>query len=115
MKPTICLLLTSAALALTTRPALAVPVPCSGGTIDIGVTSDTPLTGAAFNVGQEARFSAIASGISPSSYSWTIPGPHIKNYQEDLGTRTSHLAGDLFESGRLTHGGLSGEESVVSG
>lgn len=91
MKPTICLLLTSAALALTTRPALAVPVPCSGGTIDIGVTSDTPLTGAAFNVGQEARFSAIASGISPSSYSWTIPGPHIKNYQEDLGTRTSPM------------------------
>lgn len=68
---------------------LAAQVPCAGGTLAINATSDTPLTLPAFNVGQQATLTAVASGFTASSYAWTIPGPHIKNYNEDLGTRSN--------------------------
>lgn len=79
----------SALLATAAPPAAAAPVPCGGGTLDISATSDTPLTGTAYNVGQKATFTAIAVGVTPTSFAWTIPGPHIKDYSEDLGTRNS--------------------------
>jgi hypothetical protein len=67
-------------------PAEASPVPCGAGTIDIAAASDTPLVGTAYNVGQQATLSAVAVGITPTSFAWTIPGPHIKDYSASLGT-----------------------------
>ena len=72
--------------AIATQPASATP--CGGGTIVISATSDTPLTGLVYNVGQKAVLTATATGIAPLSYAWTIPGPHIKDYQDSLGTKT---------------------------
>jgi hypothetical protein len=70
------------------HPALAIPVPCGGGTLAITATSDTPLTLPTFNVGQRAQLTASTSGFTATSFSWTIAGPaNIKDYNEDLGTQ----------------------------
>lgn len=80
------LILAAAALAaVTAEPAWATP--CGGGTITVAATSDTPLSGLAYNVGQRAILTAQATGIAPTSHAWTVPGPHIKDYQDRLGTR----------------------------
>ncbi len=80
------LMLAAAALAaVTAEPAWATP--CGGGTITIAATSDTPLSGLAYNVGQRAILTAQATGIAPTSHAWTIPGPYIKDYQDSLGTK----------------------------
>jgi hypothetical protein len=66
---------------------VAAPVACAGGTLDFTASSDTPFTLSTFNVGQKTTFTAVASGFTPTGFGWTIPGPHIKDYNDDLGTR----------------------------
>jgi len=69
------------------RPAAAAPVACAGGTLDFTAVSDTPFTLPTFNVGQKTTLTAVTTGFTAASFSWTIPGPHIKDYNEDLGTQ----------------------------
>lgn len=76
-------------------PAAAVPVPCAGGTLDFTVSSDTPLTLPVLNVGQQVILAAVVSGFTAASFAWTIPGPHIKDYSEDLGTKLGPAASPL--------------------
>lgn len=77
-------------------PAGAAPVPCAGGTLDFTAVSDTPATLPTFNVGQQTTFTAVTTGFTATSHAWTIPGPHIKDYNEDLGTKqTPVLAAPL--------------------
>ena len=68
-------------------PVMAAPVPCGGGTLDFTATSDTPFTGSTFNVGQRTTLTAVTTGFTATSFAWTIPGPHIKDYNDDLGTQ----------------------------
>lgn len=76
-----------ALVALATGAGQAVAAPCGTGTLNIVATSDTPLVGQAYNVGQRAQFStSLSAGLSASSHSWTIPGPYLKDYQEGLNT-----------------------------
>lgn len=70
-------------------PAAAAPVACAGGTLDFTTTSDTPFTLPTFNVGQQTTLAAVTTGFTATSHAWTIPGPHIKDYNEDLGTKVS--------------------------
>ena len=84
------ILAAAAALAATATPAGATP--CGGGSVTISATSDTPLTGLAYNVGQKAIFAAQLSGISPVNFAWTIPGPYIKDYPDNLGTQAGAAA-----------------------
>jgi Common central domain of tyrosinase len=65
------------------------PVSCGGGTLDIGATSDTPFTLPTFNVGQRTTLSAVTTGFSAATFSWTISGPTIKDYNDNLGTQQS--------------------------
>jgi hypothetical protein len=67
--------------------AFAAPVSCAGGTLDFTAVSDTPFTLPTFNVGQKTTLTAVTTGFTATSHSWTIPGPHIKDYNEDLGTK----------------------------
>lgn len=69
--------------------ASAAPVPCAGGMLDFTAASDTPFTLPTFNVGQQTTLTAFATGFTASSFAWTIPGPHIKDYNDDLGTKLS--------------------------
>jgi Common central domain of tyrosinase/CARDB len=82
------LFLSSLALTLVAGPTVvaSAPVPCAGGTLDIAASSDTPVTLPTFNVGQLVRLQAVASGFTPDSHAWTIEGPHIKDYEDRLGT-----------------------------
>ncbi|HEV8611031.1 MAG TPA: tyrosinase family protein [Thermoanaerobaculia bacterium] len=68
-------------------PGAAAPVPCAGGTLDFTTVSDTPFTLPTFNVGQKTTLTAVTTGFTATSFSWTIPGPHIKDYNDDLGTQ----------------------------
>lgn len=68
-------------------PANAAPVACAGGTLDFTAVSDTPFTLPTFNVGQKTTLTAVMAGFTATSFSWTIPGPHIKDYNDDLGTQ----------------------------
>jgi hypothetical protein len=71
---------------------VAAPVPCAGGTLDITAVSDTGFTLPTFNVGQRTLLTAVTTGFTATSYSWVIPPPHIKDYNEDLGTKTPGIA-----------------------
>ena len=79
----------AAVAGLAAMPSPAAAAPCGSGTIAISASSDTPLSGLAYNVGQRAILTAQATVISPLTYSWTIPGPHIKDYQDSLGTQAA--------------------------
>lgn len=68
-------------------PAAAGPVPCAGGTLDFTAVSDTPFTLPTFNVGQKTTLTAVTTGFTAASFAWTLPGPHIKDYDDDLGTQ----------------------------
>lgn len=76
------------AFGLATARAVAAPVPCAGGTLDLAAASDTAFTLPTFNVGQQTTFTAITNGFTAASVSWNIPGPHIKDYNDDLGTKS---------------------------
>src|SRR5690348_10259960 len=80
----------SAFLANAALPLSASPVPCGTGTIDFTATSYNPaLPLTTFNVGQQATLTAVPAGITPGSFAWTIQGPHIKDYDERIGTISS--------------------------
>lgn len=81
------MLLTAAVVA--TSPARAAPVGCAGGTLDFTATADTPFTLPTFNVGQQVTLTAVTTGFTASSFSWSIAAPHIKDYSDDLGTKLS--------------------------
>jgi hypothetical protein len=77
--------------------AVAIPAsanPCaSGGSLTLTAASDslttTPTAAAAFNFGEHIILTATATGFSIGSYAWTIDGPTIKDYNENLGTEQS--------------------------
>ena len=94
-----------AILALAAVPAAATPVPCAGGTIDFTAASDTPVTLPTFNVGQKVILTAVPVSITPSTYSWTIAGPHIKDYEERIGTTLT--GGFSWSTTPLSAGDLS--------
>jgi hypothetical protein len=82
-------LLAGAMASTPSGPAEAVPVPCGGGTLDIVASSDMPVTLPTFNVGQKVVLDATAVGVTPTTYSWTIASPHIKDYDERVGTAST--------------------------
>jgi hypothetical protein len=72
---------------LLMTPIAAAPVSCAGGTLDFTAISDTPATPPTFNVGQKTTFAAVTTGFVAASHSWAIPGPHLRDYNDDLGTQ----------------------------
>jgi tyrosinase-like protein len=91
MMPTRNTLAAATAIAiLAAAPASATT--CAGGigTLTITARSDSLTlgltSGTTFNVGEHVQVSAVAAGFNASNYSWTIDGPLIKDYNEDLGT-----------------------------
>ncbi len=77
--------------------AYAIPAsasPCSsGGSLSVTAASDsltlTPAVATTFNFGEHVVLAASATGFSIASYTWSIDGPTIKDYNEDLGTEQS--------------------------
>ena len=90
----------TAAIALGATVASASPTlanPCAGGgSLTITAASDSLTTAATpattFNFGEHVIVTAAASGFSITSYAWTIDGPTIKDYNEDLGTQNTVMA-----------------------
>lgn len=78
----------------TASPGFADPC-ASGGSLTITAASDsltltaTPAT--TFNFGEHVIVTATASGFGIASYAWTIDGPTIKDYNEDLGTKNTTM------------------------
>jgi len=67
--------------------------PCaSGGTLTITAASDSltlaPTPATTFNFGEHVIVTAAATGFTIASHTWTIGGPAIKDYNDDLGTKT---------------------------
>ncbi|SDR22177.1 Common central domain of tyrosinase [Rhizobiales bacterium GAS113] len=62
-----------------------------GGSLTVTASSDSltllPVAATTFNFGEHVILTAAPSGFSIASYSWTIDGPTIKDYNEDLGTK----------------------------
>jgi hypothetical protein len=80
-------LLSLAVFVLAAASVRAIPVPCAGGQIDFTATSyDSAVAMTTFNVGQLVTLTAQPAGIAPSAFEWTIDGPHIKDYDERIGT-----------------------------
>jgi Common central domain of tyrosinase len=70
--------------------------PCaSGGTLTITASADSltlsPVVTTIFNFGEHVILTAAASGFTIATHSWTIEGPTIKDYNEDLGTKNFPL------------------------
>jgi hypothetical protein len=82
-------------------------VPCAGGTLSITATSDTPFTLPTFNVGQQTTLTATTTGFSASSVAWTIPGPHLKDYNDNLGTQSGTVAPVAWSTTPLTAADLA--------
>ena len=63
----------------------------SGGTLDITAAADSltiaPVAATTFNFGEHVILTAAAVGFTIATYAWTIDGPTIKDYHEDLGTQ----------------------------
>src|ERR1700712_483298 len=63
----------------------------SGGTLAITASADSltvaPVAATTFNFGEHVILTATATGFSIASHAWTIDGPTIKDYNEDLGTK----------------------------
>jgi hypothetical protein len=78
------------------RTANAGPCP-GGGSLTITASSDSltiPATPATtFNFGEHVILTATPSGFSIATYSWTIDGPTIKDYNEDLGSEQTPTPG----------------------
>ena len=64
-----------------------------GGTLTITASSDSltlsPVAQTTFNFGEHVILTATAGGFTIATYSWSIDGPTIKDYSEDLGTEDS--------------------------
>ena len=68
--------------------------PCaSGGSLTITASADSltlsPVAATTFNFGEHVILTAAASGFTIATYAWTVEGPTIKDYNEDLGTQAS--------------------------
>ena len=103
-----CILTVAAALA--SGAAQAAPCP-GGGTLAITASSDS-LTLAAvaattFNFGEHVILTAQPSGFNITGYAWTIEGPTIKDYSDDLGTMTSPASPMMWSTTMLGAGDLS--------
>ena len=65
----------------------------SGGSLSITASADSltvaPKAATTFNFGEHVILTASASGFTISGYSWSIDGPTIKDYNENLGTEAS--------------------------
>lgn len=83
----VCLFTIASSLCAEVAQAVSCP---GGGTLDLSAASDslslTPVAATTFNFGEHVILSAQASGFSVAGYAWTIEGPTIKDYNEDLGT-----------------------------
>ncbi len=68
-----------------------------GGSLSITASADSlslaPTPATTFNFGEHAILTASASGFVIASYSWSIDGPTIKDYNEDLGTKNTPTPG----------------------
>jgi hypothetical protein len=67
---------------------------CSGGgSLTITASADSlsilPTPSTTFNFGEHVILTATASGFTIATYSWTIDGPTIKDYNEDLGSENT--------------------------
>lgn len=80
---------------LISLPVAAEPGACAGGTLDFTASSDTPFMLPTFNVGQKTTLTAVTTGFTAASFAWTIPGPHIKDYNDNLGTKSGPSAAPL--------------------
>jgi hypothetical protein len=68
----------------------AAPVACDAGSIDFDARSNDPAAAlTTFNVGQLVTLRALPVGIAPSAFDWVIEGPHIKDYDERVGTTST--------------------------
>jgi hypothetical protein len=67
----------------------------SGGTLAITASADSltvaPAAATTFNFGEHVILTATATGFSIATHAWTIDGPTIKDYNEDLGTQLATL------------------------
>jgi hypothetical protein len=86
--------LISAVIALGTLAAATVAQASScssGGTLTITAASDslslTPTPATTFNFGEHVILTAAATDFTIATYAWTIDGPAIKDYNDDLGTK----------------------------
>lgn len=84
----VSILLSSLAAADVARAAA-----CSSGTLTITASADSltvaPVAATTFNFGEHVILTAAATGFSIATHAWTIGGPTIKDYNEDLGTKDS--------------------------
>jgi hypothetical protein len=92
-----CFFLSVSMLLSLAAPDVAKADACaSGGTLTVTASADSltlaPVAATTFNFGEHVILTAVASGFSIASYSWTIEGPAIKDYNEDLGTKNSPAA-----------------------
>src|SRR5258708_1971892 len=72
---------------LATTVLHASPVACGAGSIDFDARSNDPaIPLTSFNVGQLVTVNALPVGIAPSAFAWVIDGPHMKDYDERVGT-----------------------------
>jgi hypothetical protein len=64
-----------------------------GGSLDVQAASDsltlTPTPATTFNFGEHVIVSAAATGFTVATFSWSIDGPLIADYNEDLGTKNT--------------------------
>jgi hypothetical protein len=69
----------------------------NGGELNITAAADSltlnPTPATTFNFGEHVIVSAEAIGFSITSYAWTIGGPTIKDYRENMGTKESPSPG----------------------
>jgi hypothetical protein len=82
---------------LAAAPAAVAGACPGGGSLSITASADSltlaPVAATTFNFGEHVILSAAASGFAIASYAWTIDGPTIKDYNEDLGTKNSPTPG----------------------
>lgn len=68
-----------------------------GGSLTVTASSDSltiPATPATtFNFGEHVILTATANGFTIATYSWSIDGPTIKDYNEDLGSENTPAPG----------------------
>jgi Common central domain of tyrosinase len=84
-------ILTAAMVVASLASGTAYAGACAGGgSLDITASADSlalpPVAATTFNFGEHVILTAIATGFTIASYSWSIDGPTIKDYSEGLGT-----------------------------
>ncbi|HLN00856.1 MAG TPA: tyrosinase family protein [Bryobacteraceae bacterium] len=78
-------------------PSASAGACASGGSLTLTAASDSltipPAPATTFNFGEHIILTATASGFTIATYSWTIDGPTIKDYNEDLGSENTPTPG----------------------